>query len=81
MPKTRPAYPAEFRRQIVDLVSAGRDPTDLARAFEPARQTIQNWVAQADRSEGRRVAKPPPTDPGLTATKGDEFARLRWEVR
>ncbi len=31
MPKTRPAYPAEFRRQMVDLVRAGRDPTDLAR--------------------------------------------------
>lgn len=25
MPKTRPAYPAEFRRQMVDLVRAGRD--------------------------------------------------------
>ena len=32
---------------------ASRDPTDLARAFEPLRQTIQNWVAEADRGEGR----------------------------
>ncbi|EHP72638.1 transposase IS3/IS911 family protein, partial [Methylorubrum extorquens DSM 13060] len=59
MPKTRPAYPAEFRRQMVDLVRAGRDPTELAREFEPSRQTIQNWVAEADRGEGRREAKPP----------------------
>ena len=81
MPKTRPAYPAEFRRQMVDLVRAGRNPTDLAREFEPARQTIQNWVAEADRSEGRREAKPPPADLGLTATERDELARLRREVR
>ena len=47
MPKARPAYTAEFRRQMVDLIRAGGDPTDL----EPSAQAIQNWVAQADRSE------------------------------
>lgn len=26
MPKTRPPYSPEFRRQMVDLVRAGRDP-------------------------------------------------------
>jgi len=51
MPKTRPPYTAEFRRQMVDLIRAGRDPTDLAREFEPSAQAIRNWVAQADRSE------------------------------
>lgn len=81
MPKTRPAYPAEFRRQMVDLVRAGRDPTELAREFEPSRQTIQNWVAEADRGEGRREAKPPTADPGLTAPERDELVRLRRENR
>lgn len=47
MPETRPAYPAGFRRPMVDLARVGRDPTDLAREFEPSRQTIQNWVAEA----------------------------------
>jgi transposase len=81
MPKTRPPYPAEFRRQMIDLVRAGRDPTDLAREFEPSAQAIRNWVAEADRSEGRREAKPPPANPGLTATERDELVRLRREVR
>ena len=81
MPKTRPAYPAEFRRQMVDLVRAGRDPTDLAREFEPSRQTIQNWVTEADRGEGRREAKPLTADPGLTASERDELVRLRRENR
>lgn len=81
MPKIRPAYPAEFRRQMVDLVRAGRDPTDLAREFEPSRQTIQNWVAEAERVEGRREAKPPTADPDLTTTERDELVRLRRENR
>src|ERR1700732_4026018 len=54
MPKTRPPYSPEFRRQMVDLVRAGRDPAELAREFEPTAQSISHWVAQADRQEGRR---------------------------
>ena len=42
MPKTRPPYAPEFRQQIVDLVRSGRDPTDLAREFEPSAQAIRN---------------------------------------
>jgi transposase len=38
---------------MVELVGAGRDPADLAREFEPSAQAIRNWVAEADRSEGR----------------------------
>ena len=34
MPRTHPPYSPEFRRQMVDLVRAGRDPDDLAREFE-----------------------------------------------
>ena len=51
MPKTRPPYPPEFRRQMVDLVHAGRDPDDLAKEFEPTAQPIRNLVAIADRRE------------------------------
>lgn len=78
MPKTRPAYAPEFRRQMVELVRAGRDPTDLAREFEPSRQAIQSWVAQADRAEGRREEK---DEVGLGAAEREELTRLRREVR
>ena len=77
MPKTRPPYPAEFRRQMVDLVRAGRDPADLAREFEPSVQAIRNRVAQADRQEGRR--EPKPANPALTAAEREELVRLRRE--
>jgi hypothetical protein len=36
MPRPRPPYSPEFRRQMVDLVRAGRSPDDLAREFEPS---------------------------------------------
>jgi transposase InsO family protein len=49
----RAAYPPEFRRRMVELVRSGKDPEALAREFEPSAQTIRNWVAQADRDEGR----------------------------
>ena len=49
MARTRPPYAPEFRRQIVELVRAGRTAEELSREFEPTAQTIHNWVGQADR--------------------------------
>lgn len=48
MARTRPPYPLEFRRRIVELVRAGRTPEELSREFEPTAQSIRNWVEQAD---------------------------------
>ena len=78
MAKTHPPYAPEFRRQMVELVRAGRDPADLAREFEPSSQAIRNWVAQADRQDGRREAKPA-ADAGLSAAEREELSRLRRE--
>ncbi len=75
MPKTRPPYSPEFRRQMVDLVRAGRSPEDLSREFEPTAQSIGAWVAAADKQEGRREE----TTPGLAAAERDELAQLRRE--
>jgi transposase len=74
MPKTRPPYPPEFRRQIVDLVRAGRTAAELAREFEPSATTIRNWVVQAERDEGRR-------DDGPTTDEREELKLLRRELR
>ena len=63
---------------MVELVRAGRDPADLAREFDPSAQAIRNWVAQADRQDGRREAKPV-TEAGLSAAEGEELTRLRRE--
>ena len=54
MAKTRRAYAPEFRRQLVELVHAGRTPEELAREFEPTAQSIRNWVAQVTQRGSRR---------------------------
>ena len=72
MSRKRPPYPPEFRRQLIELVRAGRSPEDLAKEFEPSAQAIRNWVAQADRDEGRR-------GDDLTNAERIELSRLRKE--
>ncbi len=74
MPPTRPPYPPEFKKQMVELVRAGRTPGELAKEFEPSDQTIRNWVVQADRDEGLR-------EDGLTSDEREELRRLRREIK
>jgi transposase len=74
MARKHPLYAPEFRRQMIELVRAGRTPEELAKEFEPSAQAIRNWVAQADRDEGRR-------EDGLTTAERDELSRLRRENR
>jgi transposase len=74
MAKTRQPYAPEFRRQLVELVHAGRSPEELAREFEPTAQSIRNWRAQSKRNTGR-------SDGGLTTAEHEELNRLRRENR
>ena len=74
MPRTRPAYPLEFRAQIVELARTGRSVSELAREFEPCKQTIQMWIRQADRDQGKRADI-------LSTNELEELRRLRTENR
>ena len=70
MAKTRPPYPPEFRRQMVELVRAGRSPEELAQEFEPTAQSIRNWVGQAECDAGRGGS-------GLTTAEREELTH--WQ--
>lgn len=72
--KHRAPYPPEFRRQMLELVRAGRTPEELAKEFEPTAQTIRNWMSQDDLDAGRRKD-------GLTSEERAELAKLRRENR
>ena len=75
MPKSRPAYPPEFRSEAVRLIrEGGRNPEQLARDLGCSAQTIRNWVRQADLDAGRR-------SDGLTMSEREELTRLRRENR
>jgi transposase len=56
------------------MVRSGRSPKELAAEFDPSEQAIRNWVAQAERDEGKR-------QDGLTSVEREELTRLRRENR
>ena len=43
----KPAYPDAFRQQMVDLVHAGRKPSELAKEFGCHETSILSWVTRA----------------------------------
>jgi transposase len=67
-------YVAEFRRQMIELVRAGRSPEELEQQFEPTAKTIRNWLKQAEGGGGDRGGD-------LTAVERQELGRLRREVK
>jgi transposase len=77
MPITRPAYPPEFRRQMVELVRAGRSPEDLAKEFEPSAYSIRKWIKAAERQGVRQEEK----TEAMSPSEREELAKLRREVK
>jgi transposase len=67
-------FPAEFRRQMVELVRSGRTAAELSREFKLSAQAIRMWVSQADIDEGRNPE-------GTTSAEREELSRLRRENR
>src|SRR4051794_41556970 len=74
MPKTRPPYPEEFRREAVALVRSGRSVRDVAESLGVSQQSLRNWVKQAQLDRGER-------DDGLTSAERDELKELRRRGR
>ena len=74
MPKSRPPYPPELRRRMVELVRSGRSPESLAEEYEPSGESIRNGARQAERDEGKR-------HDGLTSEEKVELGRLRRKNR
>jgi transposase len=72
VPKTRPAYPPEFRREAVQMLRAGRTPRELAQSLGVSEQTLRNWRRQDQLDRHER-------DDGLSTAERDELRRLRRE--
>jgi transposase len=72
VPKTRPAYPDEFRREAVQMLRAGRTPRELAESLGVSQQTLRNWRRQDQIDHRER-------DDGLPGEEREELRRLRRE--
>jgi transposase len=68
MSRTRPPYPAEFRREAVSLLRSGaRSTSRLAAELGCSEQTLRNWLRQDEADRGERS----------DILTSDERARLR----
>jgi transposase len=74
MPRTRPPYPPEFRREAVELVLAGRTVKDVAESLGCSDQSLHNWVKQHQLDHRVR-------DDGLTSAEREELRQLRKRVK
>lgn len=75
MPTPKPPYPAQFRQQIVELVQAGRKPSELAKEFGCHVTTILSWVRHAGQGSTPSDAAP------LNAAERQELLELRRKLK
>jgi transposase len=74
VPRSRPPYPEEFRREALELLKlTGKPVSQVAKDLGVSDQTLFNWRRQAQIDEGKRD--------GLSTEERDELRRLRKEVR
>jgi transposase len=74
MPKTRPPYPEEFRREAVALIRSGqRTLAEASESLGVSQQTLRNWFRQEAVDAGQAE--------GVTSEEREELRRLRRENR
>jgi len=74
VPRTRPPFPAEFRREAVKLMRESDKPlSQLAKDLGVSEQTLRTWRRQVKIDAGERD--------GLTSEQQEELRRLRRENR
>jgi transposase len=73
VPRTRPPYPEEFRREAIRLARLGDQPqSKLARSLGIPDVTLRNWLKEEKASRGERPG-------GLSGVEREELSRLRDE--
>jgi transposase len=73
VPRTRPPYPEEFRREAIEFArNSSKSHRQVAEDLGISDVTLRNWIKQAERDEGKRPD-------GLSTDEREELHRLRRE--
>ena len=84
MSRHKPAYPAEYRQQLVELVHAGRSCNNVAKEFGVHVTTVAKWVRLSRRSSAAAPAPPRlkvAASMPLDGAERQELVELRRKVR
>jgi transposase len=74
MPRSRPPYPEQFRREAVELVrTSGKSIREIASDLGVTEQSLRTWVKQQEVDVGQR--------PGISSDEREELRLLRRENR
>ena len=74
MPRTRPPYPEEFRREAIRLAQLGDKPQrKLAKDLGISDVTLRHWLKEEKAARGERPSG------GLSQDEREELRRLRDE--
>jgi transposase len=74
MPRTRPPYAEEFRREAAALIRSGqRSLPEASKSLGVSQQTLRNWLKREDVDAGRVE--------GVSSEEREELRRLRRENR
>ena len=58
MPRTRPPYPDEFRREAIELARiSSKSQRQIAEDLGISDVTLRNWIKQAERDEGACISE------------------------
>ncbi len=77
----KPPYPAQFRQQMIELVAAGRRPSELAKEFGCHETSILSWMRAARVTEAAPPTATTPQSLPLNAAERQELIELRRRLR
>lgn len=80
MPNPKPAYTAQFRQQMIDLVAIGRSPRELSREFGCHETSILSWMRAAKARQSTPAAADQ-NSAALNAAERQELIELRRKLR